>query len=721
MIYQRMMVRHWIHQKRNKAMNNAVKHKHSYILIWSIVCLMIILIFPISADAKESPWESHLSDEEVEDILSLKVKDVMDPFSWITNTETYMMVEHDVNDWDNVTYWWNVPNIQMNIQNKAYEMIASSGYGIKIGEPTGLNGPTAMHKWGFNIPNPTYMGERPLISVSLKGVLVPNSIMSGLGSLKSIIFEGKVKPLPKENYLNTLMYVAPADYDLSNITFQQWVGQHWYDAMGEMDESQNLLTSANSHEGKDSSGRLWIKKSIITDNGLGEPGLTSDYICSKLQRICGSYYSDVAKNILLVSDMKTSQGPQRIMPYDLNSMNGKDAELFGGLEDPRASLQYNMMKTGYGNSITNTLASGALKASGAISNATIFLNRLTQFEAMESLGFDPTILWDNTITKIFVSLLSIALLVVSLKSVLQVLKNQKWQIPLKALSMFMMIALLYGLTFNTQGTYKLLKTVSNTIFQLGNIALESNDTVKELYGTGNREEKNDCELWLPYFNLWSTYQTGYGIMDDQQMIDLNDHYPEMEGMNPCKVENVNQNLWSAQLADAFTTEGLYSGDIYRVVDHFMAPRIHYDGLDNFYVTENENYQGNIQTKLDFSIILMQLVLMAVIFIKFLFFVDVLFNIGMLFINICLSVTSGKKLWNQVKALLMSMLMVALMGMVSSLVVWISLTISGIPGIIISAIFIYMGIMLIKTLYKGNKAPLMFKLAKRLSWKIKRGM
>lgn len=735
-----------------KNKNNTYKPKHSisnrsnkhyrYIFMFMLVCICSFSIFSLRSFAADddSEYYSHISQDELTDIFSLNIKKIPQPWQWISDAQTFVVVEDKDGDY---TYWWNTPNIQMSFQNSLYSILSMSGYGNGVGEnpqdskwlvslPEKSEAKTAQQAYGFHIQNPSYVGERPLITINIMDVLLPDGFFDGVGRLATTIFTGNILSAPTSDDMNTLLYAAPRDYETTGRTFENWVDKHWAEAMENLKDKpgQILLSTADSSTGKDSNGVVWVKETIIDDYGLDEM-TDAKKICKELQEICGSNYPDVAKNILLASGIESSHNTERIMPYDLTRMNDTDKQMFNGISDPRSSIQESLLSTGYDNILWGMFKSSILTISGNLSEMAVALNSFTNFKFIENIGFKPIEFWSNSIIQILVLIMMSAFLFFCIKSVIFVIKGHKsmFHTVTKIIAIFFVCLAVYGIGHNPDGSYNLIKTVSTTVFNFGSNLMSQDDHLKALYGTGDNAEKEDCQLWLPYFNTWTSYHTNHTLLDSAQVINTSEdsselEQPEVKNLVVPTIDNVEQNLWSTVLADSFTTKSNYSNSIYRAVDHFMAPRITNTELIeenkslNISVKTNENYTGNIQSNIDFGSIPFQIVLVLLVLMKVLLFFEFLLNVALLLVNITLAVTDKFKLSLVVKELGASMLNVMFVNLAISLVVWASLISSGFISVILCIFFVFIFFSIIKMLCNSNTVftPKFFRPARKMFYK-----
>lgn len=721
------------------------KNKYSILTLLFLTILSSInlnLLTTYAKDNEENYYYSHLPDEEIKKIFNLELGDITYPWNWISDTKTYVVLEKT--ELGNINYWWNTPNIQMSAQNSLSNIVASSGYGngpginpkdrewlVDLGDSKKAN--TAMKKYGFNIPNPTYVGERPLITISIMGVLLPDGIWDTAGRIWDLVFDGDIVQAPTDEDLNSLAYAAPRDYNTEAGTFQKWVDKYWYEAMDSKDgipEGQILVTGADDEGRLEKDGQQWIKKFIIDEQGLTEPDLSAKEICSLLSEICGKHYPDVAKNIL-ASAAKLGIGEthnvERIMPYDLSRMNSTDKEMFDSIEDPRAKKQEGLWGTGYDNVLTNILKSFLLNISGKMAEITVSLNGVTNFTFIENIGLDPTILWNSSITQLLITTMFCAFIFYAFKTCFKVFKNGNYMsFALKTLCTFLMIILVYNISRTPDDIYKFIKNSNSVITNLTSFSFNANDNINSLYGTGDTADKENVRLWLPYFNIWTKYHTNHNLTDSSQIInEVNDAEPERKGLKIPKIDGKEQKLWSTVLAEDFTKYKAYSGNIYRVVDHFMAPRITEQNFSdedlNVEVKRNENWNGYIQSSINFAIIPLQVLIFLYTIFKVALFFEFLYNIATFLYNLTLSVTSGKRqVWNIIKELFASMLNVNICTAIIGLIVWTTITADTFLALIMTIFYFFLSISTFKKLYNSYSVftPKFFRPLKKAENKVK---
>ena len=716
----------------------------------------IVYADKLKKDTDGSIFNSNLSDEEIEKIYSLYVTDVLDPWSWISDMHTYIIHQknyekvegtkdkYDFTKLENEVYWWNAPNIQSTAYNTLYDFITNSGYGYKIGVPwedrewiiaakNARTASNAMEKYGFNLPNPAYIGERPLIAVSVTEILKPDSVLDGIGRLVSAVtslFDGiKIIGKPTGKDMKTLLYLAPHDYENGGNSFKAWVKKNWKQAIqskdnGGIDPGVVLADDGDDSTGQSPDGNYYVWGNLLEyDNEkLKEKGLSADEICQILNDICGEKYGEVASNIVkagLDAGINNVNIPVRQMTYDYSKLNAKDKQIVG-ITDPRAEMQKSLIDTGEDKQLKNYIANFIINISGKISELSVALNGITNFTFIENAGIDPTVLWTNSILKFIMTIAGCAFIIYIIYASVKVIKNPNNSIytVVRVFSTAIILCTILGICYNTENFYNFLKDTSTKIFNLSNVTLESNANINELYGTSKGADAENVTLWIPYFNLWTTYHTNHTILDDSQQINEDDDYGETKKLNISIIGGKRQKLWSILLADIVSSDKVYSNSIYRIVDHFMAPRINpkfdfdyftendvdaktYVEQNGYMMLKNENYNGNIQSTINISSIPFQLIILFITLLKVFVFFEFIYNIAMLLINLALSIVEKDKIKNIIKDLIGSMLDLVFLNLYNSILVWLCLICEGIIGVILSLFSIYVTYAILKTVYNSN--------------------
>ena len=702
-------------------------HKNKLKLFKFIIIFLILFIIPLikpmsvvyASGNKNSTYYHNIDDSTLNDIFELKEGDIIHPFEWLKNRETYTVVEISKID-NSKIFWFNVPNLQTILYNETTQVLPTgySGSGITpsykdsnfrlISIPTASDAKTGLERYGFNIPSPTYLGETPRISMSIMGVIIESNPIKFIVSKVSGLFGGSVLDPPDTSAMQTLTYLTPNDYEPSNKTFEKWMDIYWDSTISSMKNNQVLIGDADKKTGK-KNNIAYVKKTIITDTGLDKP-MSSSVRNEKLKELLGPEYQEVVKNIVAYSKHGFNLVPERIMPYDLSSLTDLDKKELS-LPDPRTVYQTSINILGIPIPISidkivmNTFNNFSLNFSGKISELTVFINSITNFTTIETIGLDPMILWKSPISQIIISIALIMLVFLLLREVIQIVKGEKGALQGigRALASFFLIGLLIGVSAQPKVCYNAVKSFSSLFFNAGTQLISATPQSNILMQDGDSSEKASCVYWLPYFALWSDYNTGTTL--DKNIIDSSklNNEPEQQNMKFPIINNKNINLWSALLAQSFTSGPTINNSSYRVVDHFMAPKVSFDVNKSpmLNISQNKNYNGGIQRNIDFGVFLFILIIFLCVLIKLLLFLEALYELIMLQVHLALASIKPRDMKLTFLQFLVSFIRVGLWDMVTCMVIYMSMITTGIISILLAISVITISILSIKALLNSN--------------------
>lgn len=461
-------------------------------------------------------------------------------------------------------------------------------------------------------------------------------------------------------------------------------------------------------------------------------------ILKTLQSKLGPAYQEVMENIMtcMMNNAK-AEGEEieieefvdvRVMPYDRNTL----VEQAGGgtstetakdivIDDPRVEIYKHenliggFVSTGeaYFDSIvySNGLAKLFIILSGKLAALSVFCNQITNFTVLENVGLSPTTMWKAAPSTIVTTIILILMIFNIVVCAFRYIKGRSsiGQILGRVGIFLFLVALVTLFSVYPQKTWDNFKSFFNAVNNAGELAITSNmKNVDELYGDG---KDASVTYYLPYFNLWTKYHTGYNINDPQQVIKDSD--PEAEDMHGPKINGKETTLWPVVLADSFNRNGYNRSSMeadsrngpainpnaYRVVDHFIAPRLTSSKPEdeknlNLHNTDNENNNGKFQ-KLDvfsgISCILASINLLLIAVIKMLTFLWIWYLLYIILFEIMLGATGKHK--EGIKTVLVKtfspILMMAIIGLYSGIVVEMSILAEGIIGTAINGVFIWL--------------------------------
>lgn len=364
-------------------------------------------------------------------------------------------------------------------------------------------------------------------------------------------------------------------------------------------------------------------------------------LLDQLQVYCGPYYSQVLANMMKLMAATASyegdNGPTtmiveddpRVMPYDIGTMVLDDKENYD-VPDPRVERykqhligstiasfngDINDLNPELGLSFIFRLGPTIISWAGVITELSVFMQSICDFEFFDNVGLSPTTFWTNNV---FVSLIFMALVCFFiLKTVFAVIKMGQQGLT-KILIGFAVLVFELGvftcIMIAPDSTWGTIKHVTNRLVGVGeNITANNNPNVSYLFGTSDDYK---VAYYLPYLDIWSKYNTGYGLLKPQQLMDSNAVELDDSFYNP-KIGGNDIKHWSVLLADSFTYHGRsnslintivengqtingkdINNNAYRVVDHFMAPRVVLTNVgSNMHVEikQNENFNNEFQT------------------------------------------------------------------------------------------------------------------------------
>ena len=463
----------------------------------------------------------------------------------------------------------------------------------------------------------------------------------------------------------------------------------------------------------------------------------------------GPYFTDVISNMIKImvriaytegsSKPLRSMGRDdiRIMPYDTDTMIPADAENYS-VTDPRVDL--------YKETILGALVSDftiypagiliyfkpqttILNATGRITEFSVFMQQLCNFNVLDDYGLSPAKMWDqeNGLSLLIIGFLVLFFIFKTVVAVAKLVKDSgssDARIFLGFLFLFLELAFIVSVAANPERAWTVIKNADTKIMNIGEMStVYSNENLRYLYG-----DASDMEVtyYMPYLDAWSKYNTGYGILADQQHIDFDkdENLPELREIAYPQVGSNPVEHYSVILADAFSYYGysnsaynsilIDNGDgtyknvngpslnnnAYRVVDHFMAPRVDVtDKGDTIKLKthQNENYNGEFQS----GIVDLIVKLMLSVFICFLSMIKLLtffwqwYMFYILFFNVILGKAEGKS-WGLILLTTFAPTIACIfIGVFSGVAILIGMQLSGLIGLVIILAFFILSFNLIR--------------------------
>mgnify|MGYP000857154607 FL=1 len=339
-------------------------------------------------------------------------------------------------------------------------------------------------------------------------------------------------------------------------------------------------------------------------------------LLQELQTYCGPYYQEVVTNMVsLMRQTAEAKGVKialktqtdaREMPYDIEQMMQADRETFG-IIDPRVE-RFKSHVTGYAvsnlsldlgkNKTIYIMPQRALlSVSGTLCEMAVFFQQISNFQFFEDAGLSPTKLWESGVVTLITLLIIVYTLIKLVGAVIGFIRGNGKpvkQILIIALIAFLEIGFVTMMTVKPDKTWEVIKKPIVTAIDLGETGATYtvDKDIKSLFGD-DAASRAEVIKYLPYLDVWGQFNTGYGLFSDAQKIDKERDAQELNAYKDVKIANKPIQQYSVLLADSFSyygqstsishsfkdTDGkVYNGKVinnnaYRVVDHFMAPKI----------------------------------------------------------------------------------------------------------------------------------------------------
>ena len=335
-------------------------------------------------------------------------------------------------------------------------------------------------------------------------------------------------------------------------------------------------------------------------------------ILNKLQTYCGPYYSEVVTNLVKIMcstarwdgnynlTKEATIDDVRVMPYDVETLLTADKVNYR-TTDPRVTMYKE-------HTIGSLIADLKLKIAfdgfikpqktiinlaGRITELSVLMQQLCDFDLLDDIGLSPTNLWTNGYVGLLMGLLALFFIIKTLINIIKLAEKAGSQVITGFFVLAIELGFLTCILVNPTKTWNTIKTVDKKIIYAGESVMTFTvPSLNYLYG-----DTTDMEVmyYLPYLDIWSTYNTGYGILSDKQEINYFGIEPEVQDFEYEKRPQIGGRVvghWSVLLADSFSYWGksnsslynyvedgkVYNGvyinpNAYRVVDHFLAPRV----------------------------------------------------------------------------------------------------------------------------------------------------
>jgi len=413
---------------------------------------------------------------------------------------------------------------------------------------------------------------------------------------------------------------------------------------------------------------------------------------------------------------------ERVMPYDVESMTPDDQANYD-IVDPRVAIYRshfvggvvsNILPAHVGFNMYFKLQPKIIDLAGSLTEWSVLFQQLINFDVFEDNGLSPSSLWDNafvTILMLFLAMVFIWKTVAAIYSYI----TKGGKALLKIISMFLVLAFEVGLftlmMINPDGMWNKVKTPINWVMNFGETVMLDDGNLTYLFGDGDDRDPA-VAYYIPYLDIWSAYNTGHGLMADSQLVATAEaqNLPETIGIrdddNYPKIGQADIKHWSIILLDSFEYHG-HSGSLlslmdenghlingkrinnnaYRVLDHFLAPRISLNQSGdkiNLSVEANENYNGKFQSgTLDMITKLLNVILVLFLsLVKLLTFIWFWFQLYIFMFRVVLAKAAEHKGWKQILAEVFTpLLAMVVIGLWAGFCIKLNGTIEGFVGLI----------------------------------------
>ena len=461
-------------------------------------------------------------------------------------------------------------------------------------------------------------------------------------------------------------------------------------------------------------------------------------IISKLQAYCGPYYSEVLANMIKImcatakyenNNLLTRTviaDDYRVMPYDTATLLARDRQNYA-VTDPRVELykthvvgkliskfQLNPLAIGIFFKPQKTIVAIA----GKVTEFSVFMQQLCNFDVLDGYGLSPTNMWTSAYVALMLGLLAMFFIVKTVVAIIKMGTNAGARLIVAFFILVFELGLVTAVSLDPERVWSTVKNVTSKTINLGEMAtVYSTSGLEYLYGGSTDME---VTYYMPYLDTWSKYNTGYGILDSEQTIDDTRDAKELMGADLPKIDGTKVKHWSVLLMDSFhywgysnsiantITEGghTYNGPVinnnaYRVVDHFMAPRVDItDQSDSIKmnVKMNENYNGEFQTGMvDIIVKLLNCFLCCLLsLIKLMTFLYLWFMLYIFIFKVILGRGAENKTMSRILIETFSPLIAMIMiGLYTGIIMQMGMNASGLIGICLEIFLFWLTFMMIR--------------------------
>ena len=593
-----------------------------------VMLFMIAVVGTALGQAKEvqanNSTEFHsTNDEELNDLFKFTALDITDPLAWARNRQTFTVVENRTEGDCGQTAWINAPGFQAILYN-SIEALMPGGYEDNITNldeetkdtlfPTDSSGNTGLKKWGFSLPNNTYYGEWPVIKFDASSLFPTSGFWDGFRSFVRAITGGNILNEVDKSNFNTFYYAKPNDY-VTDYSYVNWIRNNWDSAIAAFVDKGSegtdfpLLSKNFCGNNKgEFSGAFYTVQSCIIDNDLETVTGDPEEFNEKLKSRFGPLYYEIMFNIIAATDFRSAKDyedltryPLRVMPYETVTLRQEDAANL--VEDPRSEVaslpiveifHFNLARIFNGNGLLNVM--------GGLLSLSLKLDGLCSFDEISNWINIDLFNSNPLIIEFFVGLLSlIVVLRIGFLGIKVGMNKEKGFIAAGiCIGTLFVGSFLVVLLGNNDKIKTLLEKTLNITDEVV-ISMFTNQTPASDFmdSSADRQDQYEMMFWMPYMNSWALYNTNHTLEENKIQWNGDPELAEADsGMLPT-IGSTQPEYWCTVLIKGFTeSTNELDNDVYRVVDHFMAPRVEITDASTAQVSSrtNENYNGQFQTR-----------------------------------------------------------------------------------------------------------------------------
>ena len=481
--------------------------------------------------------------------------------------------------------------------------------------------------------------------------------------------------------------------------------------------------------------------------------LEAQQIIKKIQSYCGPYYSEVISNMLVLmltiayseSDIEALSyfynkvNDPRIMPYDVSTMTSADKSNYS-VKDPRVELYKSHVIGGvvsdlslsvFGFTIYIKPQKTLINLGGRITEIAVFFQQMCNFDVLDKWDLSPTSLWISSFVALLYAFIAFYFIFKTVAGIIKMGTRGGVKLIIGFLCFILELGTIAAIMSNPEKTWNKIKSIENRIINLGEIiGPEYNTTGLSYLYAGASDQQ--VSYYLPYLDMWSMYNTGYGILDEEQKIDKTRDAQELIDVNLPTINGNEIQHYSILLMDSFSYYGFsdsvstsviedgktlngntINNNAYRVVDHFMAPRVHledYGVILKLSTSENENYNGNFQSGI-INLLVKLLNCLFAAFMSLVKFLTFIWQWWMFYIFIFKfilgKIGESKSTKDMLVEVFSPVLFIMIIGTYSSIAIWLGMQVNGLIGIMVMFFLFWLTfkmIMIWKKLRRGTMFP-----------------